>query len=270
MMSDRVSVEIDGPIAHVRMTRGDKRNGLDLPMFRALVEAGESLMDRAEVRAVVLSGEGPSFCAGLDFMSIMGAGLQEAMSELLGRTEDSPANLAQRVAWIWQEIEVPVIAALQGHVYGGGLQIALAADLRYAAPDARLSVMEIKWGLIPDMSITRTLPRLVGLDVAKELTWTGRVVEAQEAAALGLVTRITEDPLAAAFETARAIAARSPEAIRAGKQLWAAAPDLDDERGLALEEALQTPLLGSPNQMEAVMASMQRRPAVFRDPGAKE
>ncbi|MCB9796386.1 MAG: crotonase/enoyl-CoA hydratase family protein [Alphaproteobacteria bacterium] len=265
-MAERVKVEIEAGVAHVRMTRGDKRNGLDLPMFRALIAAGESLMDQPGLRAVVLSGEGPSFCAGLDFMSVMSVGLDDAMKELLSRVEDSPANMAQRVAWIWQELEVPVIAALHGHVYGGGLQIALGCDLRYAAPDARLSVMEIKWGLIPDMSITQTLPKLVGLDVAKELTWTGRVVEAEEARALGLVTGISEDPLAKAFEVARAIAERSPEAIRAGKVLFNTAPDLGVAEGLEQEEALQVPLLGSPNQMEAVMASMQRRPAVFKDP----
>lgn len=263
-MSQRVTVEVTDHVALVRLSRPEKRNGLDAAMFDAIVDAGERVLADRGVRAVVLAGEGPSFCAGLDFQSFM-AGGQALIDKLIG-ARTGPANLAQRVAWIWREVPAPVIAALHGHVYGGGLQIALGADLRYAAPDARLSVMEIKWGLIPDMGITKTLPPLVGLDVAKELTWTGRVLSGQEAAGLGLVTRVCADPLAEALETARQIAARSPHTVQAAKQLWERAPSLDTAGAFELETALQRPLLGSHNQMEAVLANFQGRPPVFRDP----
>ena len=174
-MDDRVRVERAEGIAEVRLVRADKHNGLDHRMFQALLEAGRGLLDDPGLRAVVLSGEGPSFCAGLDFASFMREGIDPAT--VLRAEEGSPANFAQRVAWIWRELPVPVIAALHGHVYGGGLQLALAADLRYVTPDAKLSVREIHWGLVPDMSGTQTLRHLVRLDVAKELTFTGRIVE---------------------------------------------------------------------------------------------
>lgn len=264
----RVVITREGGIVEVRLARPDKHNGLDLAMFEGLVAAGESLLDDRSVRVVLLHGEGPSFCAGLDFRAFM-AGGPEVREKLLARPTDgsSPANLAQRVAWIWTEVPVPVIAAVHGTCIGGGLQIALAADLRIVHPDATLSVKEIDYGLIPDMSITRTLGRLVRLDVAKELTFTGREFDGREALALGLATRLADDPLAAARELAGQIAARSPEAIRAGKSLWNSAPELDDADALALETELQVPLLGTRNQLEAVQAKFMKRAPVFRDPG---
>ena len=264
MTERRVTVERDGAVAHVQMSRPEKRNGLDLAMFEGLVEAGRSLLRDPTVRAVVLSGQGKAFCAGLDVMSF--ASDPSVGQRLLERGDESPANLAQRVAWIWQEVPVPVIAAIHGQAFGGGLQIALGADLRYATPDAELSVMEIRWGLIPDMSASKTLPALVGLDVAKELTWTGRRVRGDEATALGLVTRVCDDPLAAALETARAIAARSPHAIRAAKRLWNEAPSRDVRAAFALETELQLPLLGSENQLEAIRANLANEAPSFRDP----
>ncbi len=254
-------------VVEVRLARPDKHNGLDAEMFEALVAAGNSLIDDRSVRVVVLHGEGPSFCAGLDFRAFM-AGGPALREKLLARPADgsSPANLAQRVAWIWTELPMPVIAAVHGTCIGGGLQIALAADIRIVHPDARLSVKEIEYGLIPDMSITRTLGRLVRLDVAKELTFTGRDFDGREALALGLATRLADDPLAAARELAAQIAARSPEAIRAGKALWQRAPELDDAAALALETALQVPLLGTRNQLEAVQAKFMTRAPVFVDP----
>ncbi len=262
-MEDRVRMTIEGGVAHVRLNRPDKRNGLDLPLFEALVGAGEQLRDDPTIRAVVLSGEGQAFCAGLDFKAFLAAG--ETAKKLLERTAASPANLAQRVAWIWTEVPVPVIAAIHGVAFGGGLQIALAADLRYATPDAQLSVMEMRWGLVPDMSITKTLPRLVGLDVAKELTFTAKVVSGTEAAALGLVTRVEADPLAAALAMARQIAAQSPHAIRAAKALLNEGPTMSVRDAFELETELQLALLGSPNQREAVMANFQGRAPVFAD-----
>jgi enoyl-CoA hydratase/carnithine racemase len=213
---------------------------------------------------VVLSGEGRAFCAGLDVMSFMGPG--GSGRNLFERSGESPANFAQRAAWIWTEVPVPVIAAVHGVAFGGGLQVALAADLRFVAPDARLSVMEIKWGLVPDMSGTQTLRRLVRLDVAKELTYTGRIVSGAEAVALGLATHLSETPREAALELAREIAGRSPHAVRAAKQLLDRATVGGVEEGLDLEEQLQRSLLGKPNQVEAVRANVEKREPRFQDP----
>jgi enoyl-CoA hydratase/carnithine racemase len=264
MSEERVLVERDGAVAHVRLNRPDKRNGLDLPMFEGLIEAGRSLGTDPSVRAVVLSGEGKAFCAGLDFQAFMAS--PEVGQKLLARPEDSPANVAQRVAWVWQEVPVPVIAAVHGQAFGGGLQIALGADLRYVRPDAQLSVMEIEWGLIPDMSASKTLLSVVPLDVAKELTFTGRIVSGEEAQRLGLATRVCEDPVAEALETARLVAAKNPHAIRAAKRLYAEAPSKGTREAFALETELQLTLLGSPNQMEAVQANFEKRAPRFSDP----
>ncbi|MGD8608568.1 MAG: crotonase/enoyl-CoA hydratase family protein [Myxococcales bacterium] len=263
-MSERAQLSIEGAIATVRMSRPDKRNALDAAMFESLIQAGKRIIADQSIRAVVLHGEGKAFCAGLDFGSFMGS--PQLMQKLLERKEESPANMAQRAAWIWQEVHVPVIAAVHGVAFGGGLQIALAADLRYVTADAQLSVMEIKWGLIPDMSLTQTLPRLVPLDVAKELTFTGRVVSGEEAVALGLATKVSGDPLADALETASLIASKSPHAIRAGKTLLNDGPGMTRADALKLETALQVSLLGSPNQMEAVQANMAKREPSFKDP----
>ena len=267
-MADRVTLVMENGVADVRLNRPDKLNALDQAMFEALVETGRALSTDRALRAVVLSGEGRSFCAGLDFASFMAMAGREntAGPSLLTRTDDSPANFAQRAAWVWTEIPVPVIAAVHGVAFGGGLQIALAADIRIAAPDAQLSVMEIKWGLIPDMSGTQTLRRLVRLDVAKDLTFTGRVVSGSEAAELGLVTRVADVPRAAALAMARAIAEKSPDAIRAGKRLLDQSVRLSVEDGLHLEERTQLNLIGSANQLEAVQANMQKRAPDFRDP----
>ena len=263
-MSERVQVTIDNAIATVRMCRPDKLNALDADMFDGLIRAGEQIMADKRVRAVVLHGEGRGVCAGLDFASFMGK--PDLMQKLLARSDESPANVAQRIAWIWQEVRVPVIAAVHGMALGGGLQIALGADLRYVTPDAELSIMEIKWGLIPDMSITQTLPQLVPLDVAKELTFTGRVISGAEAVRMGLATKVTADPLADAQATAALIATKSPHAIRAGKTLLNDAATMSREEALKLETALQVGLLGSPNQMEAVQANMAKRDPEFKDP----
>jgi enoyl-CoA hydratase/carnithine racemase len=177
------------------------------------------------------------------------------------------ANFAQRAAYDWSQIPAPVIAAVHGNCFGGGMQIALGADIRIAAPDAKLSIMEVKWGLVPDMGITQSLPRLVPIDVAKELTFTGRTVSGTEAAALGLVTRTTEDPLFAALDLAREIARKSPDAIRAAKRLYDRTWTSDDPAAaLLLETELQVGLLGTPNQLAAVMGGMSGEQAVYSDP----
>lgn len=265
MSEERVTVSIERHVAHVRLNRPEKRNGLDLPMFEGLVEVGKRVSADKSVRAVVLSGEGPAFCAGLDWAAFLSLGA-DAGKMLLARGPESPANLAQRACWIWAECPVPVIAALHGAVYGGGLQLALAADMRITTADAQLSVMEIRYGLVPDMSATRTLMRLVRPDVARELVYTGRIVSGADAVPMGLATRVDDKPLDAARMIALAIASRSPHATRAIKKLFAQTPELDTAAAFKLETELQLGLLGSPNQMEAVQAVMGKREATFSDP----
>ena len=267
-MTELVTINKANGIADVRLNRPEKYNALSPEMFQAIIEAGETLAEARDVRAVVLSGNGRGFCAGLDMGSFQGMAERDnaeaSASGLLKRSE-LPENHAQRPAYVWKRLPVPVIAAIHGVAYGGGLQVALGADFRIAAPDAKLSVMEIKWGLIPDMSLTQTLRNLVPLDVAKELTFTGRVLSGEQAAELGLVTRIESDPLAAALELAEEIAGKSPDAIRAGKRLLEEAWHGDERSGLELEASLQTSLIGSPNQVEAIKANFENRPARFQD-----
>jgi enoyl-CoA hydratase/carnithine racemase len=265
MSEERVSIVIDDHVAVVTLVRADKHNALDIPMFEAIVAAASRLQEEPGVRAVVLHGDGPSFCSGLDIASVLaaqsnGAGLTDALES------DQTPNFFQRAAYDWLRLPVPVVAAIHGNCLGGGLQIALAADIRIASADARLSVMETKWGLIPDMSITRTLPRLVGIDVAKELTYTARVFSGSEALTLGIVTRVAADPFEDAVALAREIASKSPDAIQSAKRLyddsWTAPPS----ETLALEAALQRKLIGSPNQIAAVTAGFTKQPAEFVDP----
>lgn len=264
MSEDRVRIELEDHVALVRLTRPDKHNALDVPMFEGIIAAAEQLAEESSVRAVVLHGEGPSFCSGLDVMSVMAThqGLDGLVEPLRGEVP----NWFQRTAYDWLRMPVPVIAALHGNCLGGGLQIALAADIRIARTDARLSVMEVKWGLIPDMSITRTLPRLVGIDVAKELTYTGRLFSGTEAHQLGIVTHLADDPLQAARELATEIAARSPDAVRGAKRLFDNAWNGAAEDTLALEAEIQLSLIGSPNQLAAVTAGVTKEPAEFADP----
>lgn len=246
------------------LARPERHNALDVEMFDALIGTAERLAGEPGLRAVVLHGDGPSFCSGLDIGAIMAAG--GGLDGLVDRVRGQVPNWFQRAAHAWLELPVPVIAAIHGACFGGGLQIALATDIRVAAPDARLSVMEIRWGLIPDMSITRTLPRLVRSDIARELTYTGRVLDGEEAHRLGLVTRLAEEPLGAALSLAAEIAERSPDAVRAAKRLYEQA--WTGERGatLALEAELQLGLVGSPNQLEAVAAGLAKREPRFADP----
>jgi len=254
-----------GGVATVTMVRVDKHNALDQAMFEGLMEAAERLASDVSVRAVVLHGEGKSFCSGLDVASFMSGG--GGTGVLLTRDEGRVANFAQRVTYDWSLVPAPVIAAIHGNCFGGGLQIALGADIRIAAPDAKLSVMEIKWGLVPDMGITQTLPRLVPIDVAKELTFTGRVVSGSDASVLGLVTRTADDPLASALALADEIAQKSPSAVRAAKRLYDETWASDDTAAaLVLESELQEGLIGKPNQIAAVVAGMSGEPPVFVDP----
>ncbi len=264
MSSDRVRVSVADHVATVTLTRPEKHNALDVAMFEGLIGAAERLSAEPGVRAVVLHGEGPSFCSGLDIASVMSAG--QGLDGLLARLQERVPNWFQRAAYGWLELPMPVITAVHGACFGGGLQIALAADLRISAPDARLSVMEVRWGLIPDMSITRTLPRLVGIDIAKELTYTCRVISGTEAHALGVVTHVEQDPLTAAQALAREIAGRSPDAVRGAKRLYDQAWTGRAEETLSLEASIQLTLIGSQNQLAAVAAGMTKQPPEFVDP----
>lgn len=266
MSETRVRVDVDAQgVAEVAMTRADKMNALDPAMFRALVDAIARLKDDARVRAVVLHGEGRAFCAGLDKSSLQGIAATEGggVGDIVPRTHGL-ANAWQQVAWGWRELPVPVIAAVHGVAFGGGLQVALGADLRYLHPQAQLSVMEIRWGLVPDMAGCVLLTELTRADVARELAFTGRIVPAPEAVQLGLGTRLSDDPLAEARATARQIAASNPEAIRAAKRLFNGASPVDARRVLLAEAFEQARLIGSANQREAVQAGLENRAPVFR------
>ncbi|MBW2493271.1 MAG: crotonase/enoyl-CoA hydratase family protein [Deltaproteobacteria bacterium] len=264
-MSDRVSISIDSEgIADVRLNRPDKMNACDLEMIEALGTVGSALAKDRSLRAAVLSGEGQAFCAGLDVALF--SRFESNLDSLLERDTESPANFVQRAAWAWTELPIPVIAAVHGVAFGAGFQIALAADMRCVTPDARLSAMEIKWGLIPDMTGAVSLPSLVGLDVAKELIFTGRIVSGAEARELGLATHVSDTPRNRAFELARDVARRSPDAIRAAKQLLGEGDPRAIQIRLEREARLQRPLIGAPNQIEAVRANLEQRAPQFEDP----
>src|SRR5436305_5988108 len=269
-MEKRVSVTISDGVADVRLVRVDKMNALDAAMFDALVAISERLAHEKGVRAVVLSGEGRAFCAGLDmgrFAAMKekgGNGIAGGDKRDLAARTHGPANFPQQAVWGWRQLPVPVIAAIQGVAFGGGFQLALGADMRFLAPDARMSIMEIKWGLVPDMAGTPILAGLVRDDFLPELTYTGRLFSAPEGMRYGLATRLCEDPLAAAFEGAREIAGKSPEAIRAAKRM----PNhlaVDPGPALLAESVEQMKLMGGANQLEAVRANMEKRAPRFAD-----
>lgn len=267
-MNDRVTVDIQGGVADVRLVRVDKMNALDDAMFAALIETGERLKADRSVRAVVLSGEGRAFCAGLDMGNFgkMASGDRKGGEGLVGtpRTE-SGANRAQNAVMVWRDIPVPVIAAVHGVALGGGFQLTLGADMRFVAPDTRMAVLEIKWGLVPDMAGIALLRGLVRDDIARDLTYTGRMFSGEEAAQYGIATRVCADPRAEALEAAREIAGKNPAAIRANKRLLNLMADGDQHAILLAESEEQGALIGSPGNIEAVMANMEKRAPVFQD-----
>jgi enoyl-CoA hydratase/carnithine racemase len=282
---DRVVYTLTDGVADVRLNRPDKINALDMAMFAALVEVGEELKANPAVRAVVLSGEGRGFCAGLDFASFQAmasadrpgddaAGPDESRGPdrsdasprgLARREEGRITNQGQQACYVWTEMPAPVIAAVHGVALGGGAQLALACDMRIMAPDAQLSILEIRWGLSPDMTGTQMLPRLVGLDVAKELAFTGRMVGGEEAQRLGLATRVSATPREDALALAHEIAGKNPHAVRGIKSLLNLAGQVGLAEGFKAEERTIRGLIGSPNQVEAVTAFFEKRPPVFKD-----
>lgn len=272
-MNDRVSVEISNGVADVRLNRAGKRNALDADMFQALVETSDALAKDNSLRCVVLSGEGESFCAGLDFASFQGMADRpkndspdEEPVNISAPVEGKITHYAQQACYGWTSLPVPVLGAITGHALGGGIQLALACDLRFVAPGTKMSVLEIRWGLIPDMTGTQSLVNLVGLDVAKELTFTGRMVEATEAVEIGLATHLRDNPREAALAMAAEIAEKSPHAVRAAKRLFNDAPKLSVAEGFAAERQEISQLIGSPNQTESVLAFFEKRAAKYTDP----
>ena len=265
-MSDRVLVSVADGVADVRLNRPEQLNALDSAMFRALTDAGESLKERSDVRAVVLSGEGRSFCAGLDFSSFQAMGdsqdtkdKPDAVDHLEGRI----THLGQQAAWVWQELDVPVIGAISGHALGAGFQLAMGPDIRLVHPDTKMSILEIRWGLVPDMGASVLLPPLVGLDVTKELYFTGRMISGTEAVELGVATRISENPHADALDLAKEIAEKNPDAIRRMKTILNGLTERNTAERFAAEREHIGALIGSPNQLEAVSAFFEKRTPKF-------
>jgi enoyl-CoA hydratase/carnithine racemase len=264
--SDRVKVEIVEGVAEVTLNRPDKLNAVDPAMFEAVIAAGERLGQTASLRAVVLAGAGKGFCAGLDrasFEAMAGGGAGQRFHDIVARTHGI-ANAWQQAVYVWRTLPVPVIAAIHGVALGAGFQIALGADMRYVTPDARLAILEIKWGLVPDMTGIALMRELARSDVIRELAMTGRIFSGADALTYGFATALHADPLAAARSTAREIAARSPEAVRAAKRLLNMAGDAD-AAAILLAESKEQALIGSPNQIEAVRAGMEGRAARFAD-----
>ena len=269
-MIDRVLTTIRDGIADVRLSRADKMNALDEAMFDALIDTGEKLKADKSVRAVVVSGEGRAFCAGLDMSSFGRIAESSAPNgkPLINRLEKrthGTSNRPQYASMVWRDIPVPVIAAVHGAALGGGLQIALGADMRYVAPGTRLSIMEIKWGIVPDMGGMALMRTLMRDDIIRELTYTGRIFSAEEALTYGFATRVVADPYAAAHETAREIADKSPVAIRGDKRLLNALADSDEATILLAESIEQDKVLGGSHQKEAIMANLENRRPVFKD-----
>jgi len=261
---DRVAVTLNDGIAHVEMTREDKLNALDPAMFDALIEASEHVRGLKAVRVVLLTGRGRMFCAGLDFMSFAAMADEGGDTSLpLEARTHGIANKPQYAAWAWHRLSVPVICVIQGGALGGGLQIALGADIRIAAPDAKIAIAETQWGLVPDMSGCALARRLVRDDVLRRLTYTAERLDGLQAQALGLVTEAHEDPLARAREIATRIAGRSPSAIRQAKALLNTLDDGSSAEILMAESRAQQAVMGKPHQVEAVMANLEKRPPVF-------
>lgn len=265
-MTKPVTVDVDAHVAVVTLNRPERHNAVNLEMFEALASAGRGLAADRAVRAVVLCGAGDNFCAGIDTSIFSDTGSDVTGDGRMEPQQGSPANFFQRAALVWRELPVPVIAAINGVAFGAGLQIAMGADIRIAGETARLSVMEIRWGLVPDMAITNTMRHVVPQDRLRELVYTGRIVNVAEAEALGLVTARAADPVAAAHRLATEIAAKSPDAVRAAKELLDAGFDESPDAALAREARLQRALIGSANQHEAVIANLEKREPRFDDP----
>jgi enoyl-CoA hydratase/carnithine racemase len=260
----RVQVTYENHIAQVRLTRADKMNAVDQEMIDAIIAAGREVA-ASDARVAVISGEGRAFCAGIDITGLSGMMGKEPADVLMPRSHgEGTTNQWQEVAMAWARLEIPVIAAIHGVCFGAGIQLALGCDIRIAAPGTKFAVMEMKWGIVPDMGGMVLLPKLVRSDVLRRLTYTAAPVESDQAERWGLITEIAEDPLASALSLAEMIAGKSPSAIRAAKRLIEIAESAPAEEVLLAESRLQSDLIGKPEQMEVIAAEMQKRPAVFK------
>lgn len=264
-MENRVIIEKVGHIAIVKMNRPDKMNALDIDMFDALIEAGESLNEDPTVRAVVIAGEGKAFCAGLDLSMFSLDGNSAMTATPLEERTHGNCNKWQKAVWVWRELQVPVIAAVHGVVFGGGFQIMLGADIKFAEANTKMSIMEMKWGIIPDMGGPQLMKLSVREDIIRELTYTNRVFSGAEAVEYGFATHVSENPLEDAIKLANEIAAKSPSAVVKAKKLFNALSDLSMEEGLMMESVEQAEILGKKNQMESVFAGMQKREGNFEN-----
>ncbi len=262
-MSERVLLEIQNDIAIVSLNRPDKYNGLDMPMFESIAKVARRLKRDRSIRGIILRGEGKAFSSGLDVKTVSKNPLNFA--RLLLKPGLKASNLAQDVSYLWRQIPVPVVAVTHGFCFGGAFQIALGADFRYTTADCEFSIMEAKWGLIPDMGITTTLPELIPIDLAKELTMTARRFSGKEARAMGLVTRVCEDPMGEALMFLEEIRQRSPDAVAGAKMLYNNAWRADDRTGLTWETKLQRRIIGRHNQRAAVSRNTSDNPRPFRD-----
>jgi len=264
-MNERVTVSVQDHVAMVALNRPEKMNALDQAGFEQLVAAANQISSDSSVRAVLIHAVGEHFCSGADKSFLQGAVSDPAIfsQKALTLADGESANEFQKPAMLWYELDVPVIVCVQGVVYGAGMQLALAGDIRIGSDTTNMSLFEIHWGLVPDMGVSQTLPRLVRADIASELVLTGRVVQAPEALSIGLLTRLEPNPLNTAIAMAKQIAAKSPDATKRGKQLLRDSARISAAEGLALEARLQSELVGTANQMEAAMANLQKREPKF-------
>jgi enoyl-CoA hydratase/carnithine racemase len=263
MTEPRVVTEIDGPVAYVWLNRPDKLNGLELETLEGLLEAAAAIRRNRDIRVVILQGKGSSFCAGLDFAAA-GKNSKTRLARFFVPNPMRGTNLFQRANWAWRQLPVPVIAVTRGHVFGGGIQLALAADFRFTTPDCQWSILEAKWGLVPDMSGTVPLAELTAADVAKRLTMTGEVFSGEQAVGYGLATGVADDPMKPALELVDALLARSPDSVAASKRLLNLSRRGGLRRAFSRERRYQLRMFRSPNTAIARKAGMERTEAKYK------
>ncbi len=263
--ASRVLLNVKDSIAHVTLNRPEKHNGLDMQMFQELIATAKTIRKDKSIRAVIMSGNGASFCSGLDFAAV--SKTPTMIPKFFVKLPWGRDNTFQRVAHIWRDLPIPVIAAIHGNCFGGGMQIILACDYRIATPDSKMSILEMKWGLIPDMSGMVTLSRLTRVDIAQELTMTGRFFSGVEGAEYGLISKVSDDPMADAQALAQDMAKQSPDAIAATKYLFKKTWKKDTRGALLWERITQLRLLGRKNQRIAMKNGLSKgkAPQAFQD-----
>lgn len=260
-MNDRVTVQVENQVAYVTLNRADKHNGMDLDMLQGVIRAQKHVRKMKDIRAVILQGDGPSFCAGLDFKSVLANPVTAFTSYL--KLWSPMQNDFQTWSIGWRKVGVPVIALMHGNCFGAGLQLGLGADIRICHPDAKLSMMEAKWGLVPDMGGVALMRELMPLDQAKELTMTGRIINAEQAQQLGLVTHVEDDPMVKAQKLIEEINVRSPDAVAAGKFLLQDAWRALDSAALSAERLWQRKVMGTKNQRISVQRNQKKEEIPF-------